>query len=195
MTDDDLRARLRRADPAGTLPPLGPGPTQRLLENAMTIAPERPAARRRPWLAGAAAAAVVAVIAGVGLARSDDPGPGTVAAPPPTVTRVVDRSGGTEKCLPPRAERLAEAGLAFEGTVRSVDGDVVTLVPARFLTGPATDLVEVEQADESSEALVGATRFEVGETYLVAVVDGTVLICGYSGLATPELRQLYDEAF
>ncbi|WP_250006245.1 hypothetical protein [Actinoplanes sp. M2I2] len=49
MTDDDLRARLRRADPAADLPPPAPDRVSRLLENTMTTpatAPHRSAPPR-----------------------------------------------------------------------------------------------------------------------------------------------------
>ncbi|MEU8234329.1 hypothetical protein AB0C12_32475 [Actinoplanes sp. NPDC048967] len=61
--------------------------------------------------------------------------------------------------------------------------------------GRPTEAVEVAQGDGNGEALIGATVFEPGRQYLVAATDGHTLVCGYSGLATPELRALYDAAF
>jgi hypothetical protein len=44
-------------------------------------------------------------------------------------------------------------------------------------------------------SLEGGTAFEQGKDYLVSASDGTVTSCGYSGPATDELRQAYEQAF
>ncbi|MGW4947291.1 hypothetical protein ACWEOZ_37550, partial [Actinoplanes sp. NPDC004185] len=70
MTDDDLRARLRDADPAARLAPLSPDRTARLLEETMstevatppTVARPRPA--RRWALAAAGLVLVAAAVTG-----------------------------------------------------------------------------------------------------------------------------------
>ncbi len=61
--------------------------------------------------------------------------------------------------------------------------------------GPQFDVLEVEQTSGASESLLGGTTLAQGETYLVAAVDGQVRGCGYSGVASTELRSVYDEAF
>lgn len=65
MTDDDLRDRMRRADPARSLPPLPDDEARRLVTGAALDAPAPPrrASRRLPVLVGAVA--VIAVVAGV----------------------------------------------------------------------------------------------------------------------------------
>ena len=193
MSFDDLENRLRAADPAAELVPLGPDRVTRLLETTMTITLDKPSARpRRRRMIAVAAAAVAAAIAGVVIAV----GGGHEAAPQaqPTVTRLVN-AGGTAKCAAPTAGTLAGASPAFAGTVERIEQGVVTLKVTRLYAGPASDLVEVRQASGASEALIGATLFETGRSYLIAAADGSALACGYSGLATPELQALYDEAF
>jgi hypothetical protein len=160
-----------------------------------------PAVRRRPrrWMI-TAAAAVVVLLAGLtaifAYGGSPAPGPAPVPGParPPSVTRLVE-GGGAAKCRPPTAAVLADVPLAFEGTVQHIKNGTVTLAATRFFAGPRSDLVEVRQSDGDSQALIGATVFETGRTYLVAAADGQTMPCGYSGLATPELTALYAAAF
>jgi len=45
------------------------------------------------------------------------------------------------------------------------------------------------------QALLGASDFGTGQDYLVSATDGTVNACGLTGPASPELQQVYDEAF
>jgi len=221
VTDDDLRARLRNADPAAGLAPLPPERVTRLLEDSMTndldpspavtadpAAPvssreaERgPVPRRRAGtarrLAFAAAGLVVGVAAvavGAALRSPDDSGP-DVRPAILTVTRIVVAGGGAAKCVQPSAATLAAAPLAFAGTVDEVAGGTAVLTVTHLYAGTRTDVVEVAQSDGNSEALIGATAFEPGRAYLVAATDGRAMVCGYSGLATPELQALYDAAF
>jgi hypothetical protein len=208
VTDDDLDVLLRRADPAAGLAALAPDRVTHLLEGTMSVDTETTSethapisVRRGPhrWLLAAAAAAVALAGAGI-FAFGGDSGPGSGPADSGrsaairTVTRLT-ASGVARKCPAPTAERLAEAQVAFEGTVRSIAGGVVTFAPTRFDAGPKTDTVEVRQLDGASERLLGGSTFEVGQTYLVAGADGEVFGCGYSGIATPQLQALYAEAF
>ena len=39
------------------------------------------------------------------------------------------------------------------------------------------------------------TEFEEGGTYLVSATDGRVTLCGFTAEASPELEQLYEEAY
>lgn len=206
MTDDNLRARLRDADPAAGLAPLTTDRVTDLLGNlpAGHPAAARPAPARRPrtvrrlaLVAAGLVLAGVAVAAGAVLRAPGDSGP--VAQPPVspavvTVTRIV-AGGGAAKCAPPSAAVLATAPLAFAGTVERVAGGLAVLTVTHRYAGTPTAVVEVAQGDGSSEALIGATVFEPGREYLVAAAGGQALDCGYSGLATPELRTLYDAAF
>ena len=207
MTDDDLRAQLRRADPAASLTPITPDRVPRLLEDAMSstvIEKKKPAAPM--WLAAAAVALVA--VGGATVAIGGWPGgsgtpPGQVAAPPakqdpqqqPVVARINAGSGAQAKCIPPSPEFLRPVDLAFEGTVTGIVNGLVTLDVVKVWSGERADVVEIAQTDGATEALLAGTHFEVGETYLVAAEDGQAKICGYSGVASPELRALYDAAF
>ncbi|WP_433730134.1 hypothetical protein ACQP2Y_19270 [Actinoplanes sp. CA-051413] len=212
MTDDDLRARLRDADPAAHLAPLSPDRTARLLEDSMITefgtAPPRPRPVRRWALAAAGLVLVAAAATGTGaVLRAFDgpgPGPGVGAGPVPglptvspavTVTRIVVAGDTAAKCMPPDPAILARVQLAFAGTVERIAGGTAVLHVTHLYAGPLTGVVEVAQSDGNSEALIGATVFEPGRQYLVAATDGQALVCGYSGLATPELQALYDAAF
>ncbi|XVV08800.1 hypothetical protein ACQP2X_28595 [Actinoplanes sp. CA-131856] len=191
MTDDDLRARLRRADPARSLPA---SPTRFPLEEIMTTATPAPP-RKRPLIA-LAAAALVLVAAGIGwlTLRPEET---------PTVTtqelRTVQLTapGVQAKCVEPTAEVLAErADFAFAGTVTAVEGATVTLDVTHVYRGSAAGQVQIAQAGDSSEQMMGSGKFENGGKYLVSSSQGAMLICGYSGEADAEgLQGLYDRAF
>ena len=186
MTDDDLRVRLRQADPAVSMAPASPDELARLLEQTVTSTIEV-GKRRHYALAAAALVLIVAGVAGWALTRPDDPttvrltGPGAIAA----------------KCVEPAAERLAaSAELAIAGTVTELTATTVTLDVTRVYHGAAVDQAEVAQTGETSEQLMGTGKFESGKDYLVASSAGAVMICGYSGEAsTPGLKELYEQAF
>lgn len=115
----------------------------------------------------------------------------------PSVTRLSTSSDANSgKCRAPDAERLAAtADLAIEGTVLGVNGNEATLQVKRTWTGARTELVQITQTDANTAALLAGVVLKPGETYLIASADGQVMICGFSGLANPELRALYDAAF
>ncbi|WP_433825102.1 hypothetical protein ACQP2E_23530 [Actinoplanes sp. CA-015351] len=187
MTDNDLRARLRQADPAASMAAASPDEVTRLLEKTVTTTTVVNKQRRHYALAAAALILIVAGVAGWALTRPDTAttvqltGPGAIAA----------------KCVEPSAERLAaSADFAFAGTVAALTGTTVTLDVTRVYHGAAADRVEVTQTGETSEQLMGTGKFESGKDYLVASSAGAVMICGYSGEAsTPGLKELYEQAF
>lgn len=92
MTDDDLRDRMRRADPAASLRPLPDDEARRLVAGSALDAPVAPrvSSRRLPVLVGAAA--VIAVVAGVLVLNSG----GTEQAPPPDVALPTSTQPGLE---------------------------------------------------------------------------------------------------
>jgi hypothetical protein len=195
MTDDDLRARLRRADPARDLPSAPPDRLARLLEDTMAAPTTTiPVRRQRPVIA-LAAAVLVLVVAGVGwlLLRPQDHQEAPVTAPAVQITA----PGVAAKCVEPTAARLAEsADFAFAGTVTGISGTVVTLEVTHVYRGAAAGQVQVAQAGDTSEQMMGSGKFETGGKYLVASSEGSMMICGYSGEAdAPGLRDLYDKAF
>lgn len=193
MTDDELRTALAKADPAPrSVPPL----SRALLERTMTsdpmteTVPTAPA-RRRSWLPAAAAAVVLAGAAGAYAltAGGDDPASELQLALP----------GGDEtsmmSCVPVQAEFLADMPVVLAGTVTGVTGDEVRLDVTRWYRGGDTDTVVLTNLSADMQALLGATDFRTVEDYLVSATDGTVNACGFTGPASAELQQVYDEAF
>ncbi|MBT0769055.1 hypothetical protein KIH74_08970 [Kineosporia sp. J2-2] len=196
MTEDDLRARLRRADPAVSLEPLSAERVSGLTASVMDAGRTDVSRQRRSLWSGRArpvagavllAAAAAGIFAGVKGNVRDEPAP--------VVQRVQGGGGATFKCAAPSADGLIGVELAVEGTVRSVSSGVVTLDVSRVWAGSPVGVLEVAQTSGASESLLGADSFEVGGRYLVAVEGGAVRGCGYSGPASSELRALYDEAF
>ncbi|BEL08534.1 hypothetical protein Q0Z83_067250 [Actinoplanes sichuanensis] len=195
--DDDLRARLRRADPAAALEPASPAQVAHLVEETMSR-------NTRRW-ALPVAAALVLLVGGAAWAATRPSAPQPVAAPAssasaPAATAgsvVLFTTGMQAKCREPEATRLAEsADFAFEGTVQKIENGRVTLAVARVFRGSTVGQVEVAQEGESSETMLGSGKFEMGRDYLVSAAEGSVLICGYSGEADSiGLRELYEAAF
>jgi hypothetical protein len=208
---DELRARLRAADPASSLPRSDPDRVARLLEDTMSH-PQTPESsadgtQRSPltWLVAAAA---VVIIAGAGvfavMNQTQDPGP-TAAGPEPTAStsagsttelRAPGAGATSGRCLPPSAEALSGAEVAFDGTVEEIEGDLVTLRTTRWYAGSPTDLVTVQGPSEDLQALLAAVDFQDGGRYLVAgSTDGRVMVCGFSAAYSPRLERLYGQAF
>ena len=200
--DDDLRSRMRHADPAASLAPLAPDETSRLLEDTMTmtttttVPPRVTTGRRRRLAVGVAAALVLLTAAGAGwLTRSAPPAINAVKPAAVLVSLTVADAHG--KCVPPTAEILATGtDFAFAGTVTGIAGDVVTLSVTHIYKGAKADEVRLGQAPGRSEQLMGSGQFETGQKYLIASSESGVLTCGYSGEADSlGLQDLYDQAF
>ena len=98
-------------------------------------------------------------------------------------------------CVPVQAEFLADMPVVLAGTVTGVTGDEVRLDVTRWYRGGDTDTVVLTNLSADMQALLGATDFRTGEDYLVSATDGTVNACGFTGPASAELQQVYDEAF
>ncbi|GHE09438.1 hypothetical protein [Klenkia taihuensis] len=186
MTDDELHARLRAADPLPDLPPLAPERLDQLLEDTVT-GTEAPTTRRpRTLLLAAAAAAAVVVVGGGALALTGrDGGTTTLALAPPDVSA---------SCAALTPELLAGSDVAFAGRVTAVSGDTVVLETTQRFTGEVGDTVEVTQGD-GSVVDGAALTFEPGQVYLLTADDGTIGSCSGSGPDSPELRALFDQAF
>jgi hypothetical protein len=185
MTDDELDARLRAADPLPDLPPLAPERLDQLLEDTVTST-EAPATRRPRVLLLAAAAAAVVVVGGGALALTgQDGGTTTLALAPPDVSA---------SCAALTPELLAGSDVAFAGRVTAISGGTVLLETTQRFAGEVGDTVEVTQGDGS--VVDGAPiTFEQGRTYLLTADDGTIGSCSGSGPDSPELRALFDQAF
>lgn len=149
-------------------------------------------------------------LAGLGACGSEDPlaqnttqdemvaptspaeGLSTTAAP---LALVADGSTAG-KCAVPSAETLATFDTAFEGTVTSIDGGVVTLQVDTWFAGtsqPAT--VTVAAPSQDMKDLLMAVDFQQGKTYLVSASGDRVTLCGFTAPKTPDLEALYSQAF
>ncbi|MEV6343141.1 hypothetical protein [Actinoplanes sp. NPDC051851] len=192
MTDDDLRTRLRAADPAASLPPMAPQQLDRLLEETMSTT-------SFPWRRVALIAAAFVLLAGAGLLFLRPATPTTEVLPVPSAVTVdLTATGARAKCVEPTAEVLRDsADFAFAGTVTGIDGTVVTLQVSKVYLGATAAQVRVTQEDGgASDTMLGSGTFETGKEYLVAAAQGSILICGYSGEADAVgLRALYEAAF
>jgi hypothetical protein len=193
--DDDLRARLRSADPAASLEPASPAQVAHLVEETMS-------SRTNKWaLPVAAALVLIAGGAAWAVTRTDTPTPAPTPAiamsPLPAKVVELTATGVQAKCREPEPQQLAtSADFAFEGTVALIDNGRVTLKVSHVFRGAAADDVVVAQAGDSSETMLGSGKFETGKAYLVSAADGAVMICGYSGEADSiGLRELYEAAF
>lgn len=205
--DDETRRLLHAADPAHHLRQVDPAQLTALLEDTMTTphtdAPQHSNRTRLLVLVGAAAAVAAIAVGGVAALGNDDGDdrpdlsagststPATTTAP--TVTTLHAGPAIAAKCAAPDPSFVSAQEVAFRGEVVSVTDDLVTLTASDFYQGTATDEVTVDRPDLGMSEM--PVDFQVGETYLVGATDGRVSICGLSGLATPALQALYDEAF
>jgi len=200
---DELRQQLSKLDPmhpgVPTEPATTPSSRQRLerimsLDTAPRHAVDEGSPNRRLSTRVAAAIAVAAVaIGGIAFATTNrGADPGTLAGPPLELS--LGASDSLASCIMFDVAILADMPLAFEGTVTAVDGKVVTLAVDHWYT--SGDAAEVTLAAPAGfEALIGGISFVEGSSYLITATDGSVNYCGYSDLATPELRAAFDQAF
>ena len=195
---DELRDRLRRADPAPAVPDPDPGPRLAdLLERTMSTSPvlvhDTPGpGRSQRRLAAAAAAVVLTAGAGGALLLRDagDAGSGG------SEVRLALPGGLTSSsCLPFDAAFLRDMSPAFAGTVVSTGDDGVVLEVDRWYAGGTAERVVLETPDPTSSAALDGVAFEPGKRYLVTAADGTVNGCGFSGPATPELEAAFESAY
>ncbi|KQW48654.1 hypothetical protein ASC77_07905 [Nocardioides sp. Root1257] len=202
--DDELRARLRASDPAGSLPPAAPHEVARLLEDVMatelTTETRETGTHGRGPLTWLVAAAAVLVIAGVGffgihaLTGSDDVAT-TGGDPAASTTRLDVPATGDAKCAVPSAELLASADVAFDGTVTGIVGDQVTLEPTHWYAGDPTDTVVVTAPSKQMQDVASGVEFRTGERYLVSASGDQVSLCGFSAPYSDELAAIFAEAF
>jgi len=204
MSDDDqLRTRLREADPAARLPPADPERVSRLLDDAMSLdTPTESRAtgtrRRSPltWLVAAAAVVLIALAATFVLTGRGEPSaPPSDESPASSLELALPDQETAGRCMVPTPAVLGRAEVAFDGEVASVADGRVVLRPTQFYVGGPADQVEVAQASESMQDLVLGVRFQEGERYLVAANGGDVMVCGFSGPWSERLARLYEGAF
>lgn len=208
-SDDELRDRLARADPAPAGVPVDPvtGPRAReRVERAMRTpvqTPTHPAEEpdagrfsRRPLLLAAAAAVLIALVGG-GFALLGGSGPGGGATDPAsTLALELPASDVAASCMVFDVRFLAEVPVALGGTVSAVEEEQVTLDVDRWYRGGDADVVTLSTPAADSSAVLDGVDFREGERYLVsASEEGAVTGCGFSGPATPELGTAFETAF
>jgi hypothetical protein len=150
-----------------------------------------PEQKSNRWLVGVAAAALVLAVGGAIALTGGGTDP-VASGPPLELT-----AGGEDPmamCIMFSVEELARAPLAFEGTVASVEGEVVTLNVDHWFKGGDAGQV-VLNAPQGMEALIAGIPFEVGGQYLITAYDGNVNYCGFSGPSTSEYRAAFEQAF
>jgi hypothetical protein len=219
MTDDPLRARIARLDPAAAqaTDPITSATAHALLEEIMntplleTEQDQEPTPRhgRKPWawptlIAAAAVIALglgaIAATGGFGGDTNDDDA--AVASPAPTEApaklKVLELTAPgdniAQMCIAISPELVAEMPVAFKGTVETSEAGLVTLTIDQAYTGTDAQVATLV-APEGMEALIGGVTFEPGQQYLITATDGVVNYCGFSGPATPELQAIFDQAF
>lgn len=196
MNDDDLRARLRAADPARHLS----GPRTLELTEAM-MSTQQSAAMSRKRFALAAAAVAVLVLAGLalifGAGKAHEPVASPKASPSKALTTATYtlQAGQAMRCAPPDVNTIRGLDVAFQGKVASAGKSQIDLVPSSFYTGARTDRVvlSVHSASGANPEMLPVS-FTPGKDYIVGVKNGSVLLCGYSGEASPSLAKLYARA-
>lgn len=196
--NDELRERLRAADPVPSQVPVDPADdsrTRALMEAAMSTDPNPTTARSR-WVPIAIAAGVAAVLVGGALTAGPmlrDEAP--VASAPLALTLPGDEAI-MASCAELTAEFLGEMPVAFAGTAAAVTDSSVSLDVDRWYRGGDAATVELSTPPDISIALLGgAIDFTEGARYLITATGGTVNLCGFSGAATPELERIYERAF
>ncbi|MBC7762251.1 MAG: hypothetical protein H7201_10750 [Candidatus Saccharibacteria bacterium] len=200
MHDDDraLRDQLRAADPARALPPASPTWLDHRMEQIMTdqsvttptVTPEAPRRALRRWMPMAGVAAGLAIAAAI-------VAPLVLGSPEPTVEALQLPMGGglaSGSCLVLEPATVAAQEQAFAARVLQIQGDTVVLEVTERFVGEVADRVEVAQVDAMTSDFSGVP-FEVGQSYLVGAVDGTITGCGVTGADSAELRAVYDAAF
>lgn len=212
MNDDELRARLRAADPAAGLPPADPARVAELVADVMStdLTTENRATGTRhrsrlTWVVAAAAVAVIATVGVVGLrALGDDDAEQSPTATEPqtqpptqplTVTTLTVPEGGAARCAAPSPELIGSADTAVDGTVTEVVDGWATVKPRHWYAGDPTDAVRVEVPELGQHELLVGVDLEEGGRYLLAATDGQLMICGFSGPYDAARADLYHQAF
>lgn len=207
-SDDELRARLQRLDPAPPEMALDPSPSLRArqhLERAMTetttassSSPDQPTRKSRVPLMAAAAAAIAALSIGAVMLNQG----GGTATPKPQSTLALKLPGSAgggpamNSCMMFDVSILKDMSPAFAGTVTSVSADSVTIDVDHWYTGGSADVVTLSQLNPSGPVSIeGGVTFEQGKRYLITAAEGTVNGCGYSGEATADLEAAFNQAF
>lgn len=183
---DEMRERLARLDP---MPPGVPTeavttPSSRRLMEEITSMETATQTSRGRWMPVAAALALV-----VGLAATS-----VFAGGGEPLALAASDPGATGICMQFSVDELARAEVAFEGKAVSVEGSRVELEVENWFKGGDTGRVVLE-APTGMELLIDGISFESGDSYLVSASAGSVNYCGFSGVASDQLRAAFQEAF
>ncbi len=157
---------------------------------------KRPAPKQsrntRRYIAIVAALAILAAAVWAAASFGDDDAADVVAAP--ALVLSLGDDSAMASCLAMDTTILAGMSPAFAATATAVEGEKVTLTVDRWYAGGDATTVELN-AQPGQAALIAGFDFEVGEQYLITAAEGNVNFCGYSGPATPELTNLFNQAF
>jgi hypothetical protein len=203
MNDDELRARLRAADPAQRDAPAESW-IDELVEATVTVNEQagqdnrtEEARRRSRWLVLAVAAAAVAAIAvgGYSVVAGDDGTKDEQQTELALTMPANDPNAPIAMCMELTADALRPVETAFAGTATDVTGDQVTLDVDRWYKGGDADVVQLTSSTDAGVLLEGGVEFTEGERYLVTATEGSVNGCGFSGAHTDDLAAIFDEAF
>lgn len=187
---------MTTTDTGATSPPHGEPPGATSLPPRGATRADRTDAPWRPAWAIAATSAfaiagtlVVAIMVGGG---ADD----SANTPTPEPLQLsAGESNALASCLPFEVSTLSGMSPAFAATVTANEDETVTLSVDKWYAGdPGTDVVELS-APAGMEALIGGFDLTVGDQYLLTSTNGTVNYCGYSGPATTEMTNAFEQAF
>ena len=103
-------------------------------------------------------------------------------------------AGGAGRCMAPSVDRLAQADVAFDGTVEEITGSNVEMRVDSWFTR-ATDESVVITTLRGTRTTEAIPIFRRGDRYLVAASGTTVIVCGVTDVWSPELEVLYQRAF
>lgn len=197
---DDLRQRLRAADPAATVGE-DPSRLRTLAEAAMSTTHDDTGTtttsrgRRTPHglrLLAAAASLAVLGTAGALLLGPDDEQP---AAAPEVLELSLPPGDVMSSCIQYSVDVLAQMPVAFSGTAATVGDGTARLEVDRWYRGGTADVVELENPTGPMTSIDGI-ELTAGSRYLVtATEDGTVNGCGYTAEWSEPMAQDFARAF
>lgn len=197
---DDLRRRLRAADPVAALEP-DPSRITTLAEATMSTDLDNTESTttsggRRTGLRVLAAAAAVAAVTALGTAGYLALGPDDdqSAAAPTTMELSLPPGDVMSSCIQYSVDFLADMPVAFSGTVESVEGSTVRLGVDRWYRGGDADVVQLENPSGPMTSIDGV-EFVDGTRYLVTASEGTVNGCGYTAVWTESMAKDFATAF
>lgn len=198
MPDDDDLRRLRAADPLDhdTLPSASDPKARELFERITMTKPS--AVTRRPLLLAAAAVIVVAAAGAAIAARSSDDTPSRSATATSTTQAPITPGGGMGSCVELYSlETLPHRDAAFDGTVKSVDGDTITFVVNDWYHGGTGDTTTRAGASTlGGVSSAGPTAsLDPGTRLLVAGDGGFAWGCGFTQPYDAAVAQQWAAAF